>query len=66
MKMRKKDFVSCFLSFKNAYDARGGERFDYPAGDAFLRFIHIHGYEHVKDMLPVGNGKKCGKDVGRV
>ena len=35
MKMRKKDFVSCFLSFKNAY-ARGGEWFDYPAGDAFF------------------------------
>ena len=57
----KKDFVSCFLSFKNAYDARGGERFDYPAGDAFLRFIHIHGYEHVKDMLPSEMAKNVAK-----
>lgn len=48
----KRDFVSCFLSFKNAYDSRGGERFNYPAGDAFLRFIHIHGYNHVKNMIP--------------
>lgn len=46
----KMDFVSCFLSFRNAYDARGGEKFDYPVGDAFLRFIHIHGYETVKAM----------------
>ena len=57
----KKDFVPCFLSFKNAYDARGGERFDYPAGDAFLRFIHIHGYEHVKDMLPSEMAKNVAK-----
>ena len=57
----KKDLVSCFLSFKNAYDARGGERFDYPAGDAFLRFIHIHGYEHVKDMLPSEMAKNVAK-----
>lgn len=46
----KRDFISCFLSFKNAYEARGGDKFDYPAGDAFLRFIHIHGYDSVKEM----------------
>lgn len=57
----KRDFVSCFLSFKNAYDARGGERFDYPAGDAFLRFIHIHGYEHVKNMIAEEMNKSVAK-----
>lgn len=57
----QKDFVSCFLCFKNAYDARGGERFDYPAGDAFLRFVHIHGYNHVKDMLPEEMAKNVAK-----
>ena len=46
----KKDFVSCFLSFKNAFDSRGGDRFDYPVGDAFLRFIHIFGYDTVKKI----------------
>ncbi len=46
----KMDFVSCFLSFRNAFEARGGDKFDYPVGDAFLRFIHIHGYETVKNM----------------
>ncbi|MBO5459112.1 MAG: BMP family ABC transporter substrate-binding protein [Lachnospira sp.] len=57
----KRDFVSCFLSFKNAYDARGGERFDYPVGDAFLRFIHIHGYEHVKNMITEEMNKSVAK-----
>lgn len=57
----KRDFVSCFLSFKNAYDARGGERFDYPVGDAFLRFIHIHGYNHVKNMITEEMTKSVAK-----
>lgn len=48
----RRDLVSCFLNFKNAYDAKGGSRFDYPAGDAFLRFIHIFGYDCVKNMTP--------------
>ena len=27
----------------------------------FLRFIHIHGYEHVKDMLPSEMAKNVAK-----
>ena len=46
----KRDLVSCFLSFRNAYVARGGEKFDFPVGDSFLRFIHIHGYDSVRKM----------------
>lgn len=57
----KRDFVSCFLSFKNAYDARGGEKFDYPAGDAFLRFIHIHGYNTVKEMSTAEMARNVAK-----
>ena len=43
-----KRFCVMLLSFKNAFDSRGGDRFDYPVGDAFLRFIHIFGYDTVK------------------
>lgn len=46
----KKDLVSCYLNFRNAYEARGGDKFDFPVGDSFLRFIHIHGYDSVKSM----------------
>lgn len=46
----KMDFVSSYLRFRSAYESRGGDRFDYPAGDAYLRFIHIHGYDNVKNM----------------
>ena len=31
-------------------NSRGGDRFDFPVGDAYLRFIHIHGYDNVKHM----------------
>jgi len=48
----KRDLVSCYLNFSNAYYARGGGRFDFPAGDAFLRFIHIFGYNTAKNMSP--------------
>lgn len=47
-----KDLVSCYLNFRKSFEARGGDRFDYPVGDAFLRFIHIHGYNCVKNMSP--------------
>lgn len=46
----KMNFVSSFLSFRNAYEVHGGDRFDYPVGDAYLRFIHIHGYDTVCKM----------------
>lgn len=46
----RRDLVSCFLSFRKAFEARGGDKFDYPVGDAFLRFIHIHGYDSAKEM----------------
>jgi basic membrane lipoprotein Med (substrate-binding protein (PBP1-ABC) superfamily) len=58
---KKRDFVSCFLSFRNAYNARGGENFDYPSGDAFLRFIHIHGYECAKNMTTDEMSKNVAK-----
>ena len=52
----KMDFASSFLNFRNAYEMRGGEKFDFPVGDAYLRFIHIHGYETVRHMsLPEMN-----------
>ncbi len=57
----RRDLVSCFLSFKNAYDSNGGSRFDYPAGDAFLRFIHIFGYDTVKAMTPAEMSKNVAK-----
>ncbi len=57
----RKDLVSCYLSFKNAFDAKGGGRFDYPAGDAFLRFIHIFGYDTVKEMSTSEMAKNVAK-----
>lgn len=48
----RRDLASCYLLFSNAYYARGGGRFDFPTGDAFLRFIHIFGYETAKVMSP--------------
>lgn len=55
------DFVSSFLNFRNAFDQRGGEKFDYPVGDAYLRFIHIHGYDSVKKMPPSQMAKNVAK-----
>ncbi|MDD5827642.1 MAG: BMP family ABC transporter substrate-binding protein [Lachnospira sp.] len=57
----KQDFVSSFLNFRNAYEARGGEKFDYPVGDAYLRFIHIHGYDSVKNMSVADMALNVGK-----
>ena len=48
----KKDLVSCYLNFRLAYESRGGDKFDFPTGDSFLRFIHIHGYDTVRHMTP--------------
>jgi basic membrane lipoprotein Med (substrate-binding protein (PBP1-ABC) superfamily) len=60
----KRDLVSCMLKFRNAYDARGGERFDFPAGDAFLRFIHIHGYKNALKMTSDEMNKNVAKTWG--
>ncbi len=49
----RRDLASCYLLFSNAYYARGGGRFDFPVGDAFLRFIHIFGYETAKCMSSI-------------
>ena len=49
----RRDLASCYLLFSNAYYARGGGRFDFPVGDAFLRFIHIFGYENAKCMSSI-------------
>lgn len=49
----RRDLASCYLLFSNAYYARGGGRFDFPVGDAFLRFIHIFGYETAKSMSSI-------------
>ncbi len=57
----KRDLVSCLLAFKNAYYSRGGDKFDYPLGDAFLRFIHIHGYKNVLNMSTDDMSKNIAK-----
>lgn len=57
----KRDLVSSYLSFRNAYVARGGEKFDFPVGDSFLRFIHIHGYQTVRHMTPAEMSQKVAK-----
>ena len=31
----KRDLVSSYLNFRTAYESRGGDRLDYPVGDAF-------------------------------
>lgn len=46
----KMNFVSSFLAFRSAYEMHGGDRFEFPVGDAYLRFIHIHGYDTVCKM----------------
>lgn len=57
----KRYFISCYLNFRKAYEDRGGNRFDYPVGDAFLRFIHIHDYEEVKHMTEEDMARNVGK-----
>ena len=57
----KKDLVSCYLNFRLAYESRGGDKFDFPTGDSFLRFIHIHGYDAVKKMTKYEMAKNVAK-----
>ncbi len=57
----KQDLVASFITFKNAFEMRGGDKFDYPIGDAYLRFIHIHGYDCVKNMSPAEMSKNVAK-----
>ena len=57
----KKDLVSSYLNFRTAYESRGGDRFDFPVGDAYLRFIHIHGYDNVKHMTSDEMDKNVAK-----
>lgn len=57
----RRDLSSCYLNFRTAYEARGGDKFDYPVGDAFLRFIHIHGYDSVKEMSVEEMNKNVAK-----
>lgn len=56
-----RDLVSCYLSFKNAFESRGGNKFGYPTGDAFLRFIHIFDYDNVKNMSLADMSKNVAK-----
>lgn len=56
-----KDLTSSYLNFRKAFVARGGEKFYYPIGDAFLRFIHIHGYDSVRAMSPYDMDKNVAK-----
>lgn len=56
-----KDLTSSYLNFRKCFVARGGDKFDYPIGDAFLRFIHIHGYDSVKNMAPYEMDKNVAK-----
>lgn len=57
----KQDLVASFITFKNSFEMRGGDKFDYPIGDAYLRFIHIHGYDCVKNMSPAEMSKNVAK-----
>ena len=57
----KKDLVSCYLNFRLTYESRGGDKFDFPTGDSFLRFIHIHGYDAVKKMTKSEMAKNVAK-----
>lgn len=56
-----RDMCSAYYNFKVAYLARGGNEFDYPIGDSFLRFVHIHGYENVVKMIPSEMSKNVAK-----
>lgn len=58
---KKKDLCSCYINFRNAYESRGGDKFDFPVGDSFLRFMHIHGYEAVKNMTQQEMSKEVAK-----
>lgn len=57
----RRDLVSCYLAFRTAYEARGGDKFDYPVGDAFLRFLHIHSYDDIKNMSKEEMSKNIAK-----
>ena len=56
-----RDMCSAYYNFKTAYLDKGGEKFDFPIGDAFLRFVHIHGYDNVVNMIPSEIGKNVLK-----
>ncbi|MCF2668361.1 BMP family ABC transporter substrate-binding protein [Faecalicatena contorta] len=43
------DFNSVYSRFNGEYRARGGEKLSITAGDAFLSFITLYGYEALKD-----------------
>ena len=43
------DFNSVYSRFNGEYRARGGEKLYITAGDAFLSFITLYGYEALKD-----------------
>ena len=43
------DFKSVYSRFNGDYRARGGEKLSITAGDAFLSFITLYGYEALKD-----------------
>ena len=57
----KQDLVASFITFKNAFEMRGGDKFDYPIGAAYLSFIHINGYDCVKNMSPAEMSKNVAK-----
>ncbi|MGN0319184.1 MAG: BMP family ABC transporter substrate-binding protein [Lachnospira sp.] len=57
----RRDLVSCYLAFRTAYESRGGDKFDFPVGDAFLRFLHIHSYDNVKNMTKEEMNKNVAK-----
>lgn len=57
----KQDFSSSYLRFRAAFENRGGDHFDYPVGDAYLRFIHIFGYNTVKNMTDAEFEKNIAK-----
>ena len=43
------DFNSVYSRFNAEYTAKGGEKLSITAGDAFLSFITLYGYEALKD-----------------
>ncbi len=57
----KRRLASVYLRFREAYNARGGDRLSITAGDALLAFLKVHPYAETAEMSTSGIHDALGK-----
>ena len=57
----KLKLASVYLRFREAYNARGGDRLSITAGDALLAFLKVHPYSETQDMSVAQLHDELGK-----